>query len=101
MQMTMTNWTRKVFLRRLSTKLSHIACSRMSYSVSLVISHCCMWNLNTNLVTALQQEQPQLYDSLTKILTSEEQQIIQSVFQEADKASAAAAAGLANGGNLL
>jgi hypothetical protein len=47
----------------------------------------------------LQQEQPQLYDSLTKILTSDEQQVIQSAFQEADKTSAAIAAGLANGGN--
>jgi hypothetical protein len=32
----------------------------------------------------LQQEQPQLYGSLTEILSSEEQQIIQAVIHEAD-----------------
>lgn len=39
----------------------------------------------------LQQEQPQLYDSLTKVLGPEEQQIIQSVFHEADAKALAAA----------
>jgi importin-7 len=55
----------------------------------------------------LQQEQPQLYGSLTEILSSEEQQIIQAVIHEADvKALAAANAGAdvpahmqVNGGN--
>ncbi|OQD81808.1 hypothetical protein PENANT_c025G09340 [Penicillium antarcticum] len=53
----------------------------------------------------LQQEQPQLYESLTKVLGPEEQQIIQGVFHEADakamaaaaNAEAAAAAGMQNG----
>ncbi|KAJ5666191.1 uncharacterized protein N7477_008639 [Penicillium maclennaniae] len=51
---------------------------------------------------SLQQEQPQLYESLTKVLGPEEQQIIESVFHEADakallaaaNAEAAAAAGI-------
>lgn len=51
----------------------------------------------------LQQEQPQLYETLTKILNPEEQQIIQAVIHEADaKAMAAAnaeAAMQANGGH--
>lgn len=55
--------------------------------------------------TDLQQEQPQLYEELTKILNPEEQQIIQAVFHEADakalaasqEAAAAAAAIEANG----
>ncbi|KAJ5938622.1 hypothetical protein N7466_001756 [Penicillium verhagenii] len=55
--------------------------------------------------TDLQAEQPQLYDNLTKVLGPEEQQIIQSVFHEADQkallaqqnAEAAAAAGMQNG----
>ncbi|MCJ1334966.1 hypothetical protein MMC09_000232, partial [Bachmanniomyces sp. S44760] len=43
----------------------------------------------------LQQQQPQLYDSLTKILTQEEQTIVQGVVHQADantNAMAAAAA---------
>lgn len=40
----------------------------------------------------LQQEQPQLYESLTKVLGPEEQQIIQGVFHEADAKAMAAAA---------
>lgn len=55
----------------------------------------------------LQQEQPQLYESLTKVLGPEEQQIIQAVFHEADakamvaaaNAEAAAAAGMQSNGN--
>lgn len=35
-------------------------------------------------ITALQQEQPHLYDNLTKILNTDEQQIIQGVIHEAD-----------------
>jgi hypothetical protein len=54
----------------------------------------------------LQQEQPQLYDNLTKVLGPEEQQIIESVFHEADakamvaaaNAEAAAAAGIPTNG---
>ncbi|KAJ5113220.1 hypothetical protein N7456_001754 [Penicillium angulare] len=53
----------------------------------------------------LQSEQPQLYESLTKVLGPDEQQVIQSVFHEADakallaqqNAEAAAAAMQANG----
>ncbi|KAJ5542273.1 hypothetical protein N7535_004694 [Penicillium sp. DV-2018c] len=55
----------------------------------------------------LQQEQPQLYESLTKVLGPEEQQVIQGVFHEADvkamaaaaNAEAAAAAGIQANGN--
>ena len=39
----------------------------------------------------MQQDQPQLYDTLTKILNPEEQRVIQDVFIEAD--------GQANGGS--
>ena len=58
-----------------------------------------------NCVAGLQQEQPQLYENLTKILTAEEQQVLQAVFHEADaKALAAAnaeaaAAGIQTNGN--
>lgn len=58
-----------------------------------------------NYVTGLQQEQPQLYENLTKILNAEEQQVLQAVFHEADaKALAAAnaeaaAAGIQTNGN--
>lgn len=54
----------------------------------------------------LQQEQPQLYENLTKVLNGEEQQVLQAVFHEADAKAmeaanaqaAAAAAGMpANG----
>jgi hypothetical protein len=55
----------------------------------------------------LQQEQPQLYESLTKVLGPEEQQVIQGVFHEADakamvaaaNAEAAAAEGMQANGN--
>ncbi|KAJ5804964.1 hypothetical protein N7474_010851 [Penicillium riverlandense] len=55
----------------------------------------------------LQQEQPQLYENLTKVLGPEEQQVIQAVFHEADakamaaaaNAEAAAAAGMQSNGN--
>ncbi|PYI21977.1 ARM repeat-containing protein [Aspergillus violaceofuscus CBS 115571] len=40
---------------------------------------------------SLQQEQPQLYDNLTKILSAEEQQVLQAVFHEADAKALAAA----------
>jgi hypothetical protein len=49
----------------------------------------------------MQQEQPQLYESLTKILNPEEQQQVQIVVHQAE-ANAAAAAQLAsqvNGGS--
>lgn len=61
-----------------------------------------LW-LTLDPLLGLQQEQPQLYENLTKILSPEEQQVIQAVFHEADaKAMAAAnaeaaAAGQANG----
>ena len=38
----------------------------------------------------LQQEQPQLYDNLTKILNPEEQSIVQGVIHQADAINAAA-----------
>ena len=55
------------------------------------------------LSTDLQQEQPALYESLTKILNHDEQQIIQGVFREADvkalpSETADAVAAQANGG---
>ena len=57
----------------------------------------------TDFTLDLQQEQPQLYDSLAKILSPEEQQVLQAVFHEADaKAVAAAnaeAAGVQTNGN--
>ncbi|KAJ5787718.1 Armadillo-like helical [Penicillium paradoxum] len=60
-----------------------------------------------HVLLSLQQEQPQLYESLTKVLGPEEQQIIQGVFHEADakamvaaaNAEAAAAAGMQANGN--
>lgn len=53
----------------------------------------------------LQQEQPQLYENLTKILNPEEQQIVQAVIVQADanavaaQAIAAATAAQTNGGS--
>lgn len=53
----------------------------------------------------LQQEQPQLYDNLTKILNPDEQQIVQAVIVQADanavaaQAVAAATAAQTNGGH--
>ncbi|KAI2741519.1 hypothetical protein DTO013E5_4433 [Penicillium roqueforti] len=60
-----------------------------------------------HVLLSLQQEQPQLYESLTKVLGHEEQQVIQGVFHEADakamvaaaNAEAAAAAGMQANGN--
>ncbi|MCJ1310803.1 hypothetical protein MMC25_004470 [Agyrium rufum] len=53
----------------------------------------------------LQSEQPQLYDNLTKILNSQEQGVVQSVFQQADanemSAAAAAAQAETNGNGVL
>lgn len=45
----------------------------------------------------MQQNQPQLYDTLTKVLSPEEQQVVQTVVLQADAIMAAAAA-QANGG---
>lgn len=58
----------------------------------------------TRLPQELQQEQPQLYDNLTKILNPDEQQIVQAVIVQADanavSAQAVAAATAAtNGGH--
>ncbi|OJJ31152.1 hypothetical protein ASPWEDRAFT_119296 [Aspergillus wentii DTO 134E9] len=63
------------------------------------------YGLFKHVLIGLQQEQPQLYDNLTKILNQEEQQVIQAVFHEADNQAvaaanaeaAAAAAGIQNG----
>ncbi|KAF3029434.1 hypothetical protein E8E15_010097 [Penicillium rubens] len=60
-----------------------------------------------HVLLSLQQEQLQLYESLTKVLGPEEQQVIQGVFHEADakamvaaaNAEAAAAAGMQANGN--
>lgn len=48
----------------------------------------------------MQQDQPQLYESLTKILNEDEQRVIQEVINQADALTmaAATAAGQANGG---
>lgn len=48
----------------------------------------------------MKQEQPQLYESLTKILNEDEQRVIQDVINQADALTmaAATAAGQANGG---
>ncbi|KAJ5711431.1 hypothetical protein N7488_005587 [Penicillium malachiteum] len=56
---------------------------------------------------SLQSEQPQLYESLTKVLSADEQNVLQGVFHEADQkallaqqnAEAAAAAGMQSNGN--
>ena len=48
--------------------------------------------LLTRLPPELQQEQPQLYDNLTKILNPEEQRIVQAVIVQADANSIAAQA---------
>ncbi|KAJ5738892.1 hypothetical protein N7493_002047 [Penicillium malachiteum] len=56
---------------------------------------------------SLQSEQPQLYESLTKVLSADEQTVLQGVFHEADQkallaqqnAEAAAAAGMQSNGN--
>ncbi|KAJ5725613.1 uncharacterized protein N7483_006970 [Penicillium malachiteum] len=56
---------------------------------------------------SLQSEQPQLYETLAKVLSPEEQQVLQGVFHEADQkallaqqnAEAAAAAGMQSNGN--
>ena len=59
----------------------------------------------TRLLQDLQQEQPQLYENLTKILNPEEQQIVQAVIVQADanavaaQAVAAATATQTNGGH--
>ncbi|KAL1967020.1 hypothetical protein VTN77DRAFT_3544 [Rasamsonia byssochlamydoides] len=49
------------------------------------------YGLFKHVLMNLQQEQPQLYETLTKILNPEEQQIIQSVFHEADQKALEAA----------
>lgn len=71
-------------------------------------THFALCEAQTSLTTSsgLQQEQPQLYENLTKILNVEEQQVLQAVFHEADAKAmeaanaqaAAAAAGLTTNG---
>ncbi|EYE95662.1 putative nonsense-mediated mRNA decay protein (Nmd5) [Aspergillus ruber CBS 135680] len=64
------------------------------------------YSLFKNVLLGLQQEQPQLYENLTKILNVEEQQVLQAVFHEADAKAmeaanaqaAAAAAGMTTNG---
>jgi hypothetical protein len=46
----------------------------------------------TNDTTELQQEQPQIYESITKNLSPEEQQIIQAAANQADAIALAAQA---------
>lgn len=48
--------------------------------------------------TEMQQDQPQLYDSLIKVLNPDEQQIIQSVIAHADAINAPPQAAQMNGG---
>ena len=81
-----------------------MGCSREHYSVCTTsedLPFCCL----TRLLQDLQQEQPQLYENLTKILNPEEQQIVQAVIVQADanavaaQAVAAATATQSNGGH--
>lgn len=54
-----------------------------------------------NLSSELQQDQPQLYENLTKILNPDEQVIVQNVINQADAnavAAASSATGVTNGG---
>jgi len=64
---------------------------------------CLSWRSIANCdFVELQQEQPQLYDSLTSNLTPDEKTIVQSVVHQADaiasRTAAEAAAAEANGG---
>jgi hypothetical protein len=84
-------------LRLLSTRSSHTECSSTHCSVS------CKILLMVGRVltkTGLQQEQPALYENLTKNLNPDEQQVVQSAVHQADvveQALAQAAAAAANG----
>jgi hypothetical protein len=51
-------------------------------------------------MTELQQQQPQLYDSITKNLTPEEQQIVQGAVNQADAIAHAAQAAQATNGHV-
>ncbi len=65
------------------------------------LAHCvCYVPMLTISLTELQQDQPQLYESLTKILNPEEQQQVQAVVHqaEANALAAAQAAAQLNGG---
>jgi len=55
----------------------------------------------TKMFLELQQQQPQLYENLTKILTPEEQSVVQTVIQQAEVNAIAAASRAAetNGGS--
>lgn len=74
------------------------------FSTHILLDDLCSCSL-TRLSQELQQEQPQLYDNLTKILNPEEQQIVQAVIVQADtnavaaQAVAAATAAQTNGGH--
>lgn len=91
-KMMMTSLTRKAFLRRPWIRLSLTACSSMSCWVCATpYGSYNQSNLLMCIPTGLQQEQPQLYENLTKILNAEEQQVLQAVFHEADAKAMAAA----------
>ena len=105
LMMTTTIWMRRASWKLLSTRSNPTACSSTSCSVCLPHSPFFFHLLTT--ASGLQQEQPQLYESLTKVLGPDEQQVIQGVFHEADakamvaaaNAEAAAAAGMQANGN--
>lgn len=67
-----------------------MACSSMSCWVRDFIGCVQYYRLLTYLI-GLQQEQPQLYENLTKILNPDEKQVLQAVFHEADAKAIAAA----------
>lgn len=48
----------------------------------------------------MRQGQPQLYETLTKFLSPEEQQVVESVVNQADIIMASAAAAVQSNGNL-
>lgn len=88
------SWKRKASWRPRSTSSSHTACSKPPYYVrfTFVTPRCRTKPLTA---TGLQQEQPQLYENLTKALTPEEQQVIQGAIVQADQIAAAEAEALA------
>ena len=80
-------------------------CSRELYLVNISSVYNLPLRSLIHMSQELQQEQPQLYDNLTKILSPEEQQIVQAVIVQADanavaaQAVAAATATQTNGGH--
>lgn len=98
--------TKRASSRRLWTRLNLTAYSRMSCLVCTTRNALCKTQPLLTTSIGLQQEQPQLYENLTKILNVEEQQVLQAVFHEADAKAmeaanaqaAAAAAGMTTNG---